>query len=295
MPTLFDTKHVRRAFSRAASGYHAAAALQQEVAKRLLESLDYLDGRQPQVVLDVGSGPAHATAAMKKRWPKAQVIALDLALPMLAEAKQQAGWWRPFSRVCADARALPLADNSVDVIYSNLCLQWVEDLPAVFAGFRRVLKPGGLLLCSTFGPDTLVELRDAFAQTDDTAHVSRFAPIAQFGDALMMAGFRDPVLDRDLFTLTYDDLPALMHELKALGATNAMHARRHTLTGRGRFAAARAAYEPLRNAEGKLPSSWEVIYAQAWAPEPGAPIRENGHDIAAVPLSAIPIRRKQHP
>ncbi len=292
MPSLFDPRHVRRAFSRAASGYHAAAALQQEVGKRLLESLDYLGERQPQVVLDIGSGPAHATAAMKKRWPKAQVIALDLALPMLAEAKKQAGWWRPFSRVCADARALPLADNSVDVIHSNLCLQWVEDLPAVFAGFRRVLKPGGLLLCSTFGPETLVELREAFAHADDSPHVSRFTPIAQFGDAMMMAGFRDPVLDRDLFTLTYDDLPALMRELKAIGATNALSNRRHTLTGRGRFAAAREAYEPLRRADGTLPSSWEVIYAHAWAPEPGAPIREHGHDVAAVPLSAIPIRRK---
>ncbi|MGX9718658.1 malonyl-ACP O-methyltransferase BioC [Stenotrophomonas acidaminiphila] len=292
MPSLFDAKHVRRAFSRAASSYHAAAVLQQEVAKRLLESLDYLEERQPQVVLDVGSGPAHATAAMKKRWPRAQVIALDLALPMLAEAKKQAGWWRPFSRVCADARALPLADNSVDVIFSNLCLQWVEDLPSVFAGFRRVLKPGGLLVCSTFGPDTLIELRDAFAQADATPHVSRFVQIAQFGDALMMAGFRDPVLDRDLFTLTYDDLPALMRELKAIGATNALSERRHTLTGRSRFNAAQAAYEPLRRPDGKLPSSWEVIYAHAWAPEPGAPIREHGHDVAAVPVSAIPIRRK---
>ncbi|MCH1909904.1 malonyl-ACP O-methyltransferase BioC [Stenotrophomonas sp. Y6] len=292
MPALFDSKHVRRAFSRAATSYHAAAVLQQEVGKRLLESLDYLEARQPQVVLDVGSGPAHATAAMKKRWPKAQVIALDLALPMLAEAKKQAGWWRPFSRVCADARALPLADNSVDVIFSNLCLQWVEDLPSVFAGFRRVLKPGGLLVCSTFGPETLVELREAFAQADDTPHVSRFVQIAQFGDALMMAGFRDPVLDRDLFTLTYDDLPALMRELKAIGATNALSGRRHTLTGRSRFNAAQAAYEPLRRADGKLPSSWEVIYAHAWAPEPGAPIREHGHDVAAVPLSAIPIRRR---
>lgn len=292
MPSLFDAKHVRRAFSRAASSYHAAAVLQQEVAKRLLESLDYLEERQPQVVLDVGSGPAHATAAMKKRWPRAQVIALDLALPMLAEAKKQAGWWRPFSRVCADARALPLADNSVDVIFSNLCLQWVEDLPSVFAGFRRVLKPGGLLVCSTFGPDTLVELREAFAQADAIPHVSRFVQIAQFGDALMMAGFRDPVLDRDLFTLTYDGLPALMRELKAIGATNALSERRHTLTGRSRFNAAQAAYEPLRRPDGKLPSSWEVIYAQAWAPEPGAPIREHGHDVAAVPVSAIPIRRK---
>ncbi|QNH15313.1 malonyl-[acyl-carrier protein] O-methyltransferase BioC [Xanthomonas sp. SS] len=289
----FDAHHIRRAFSRAAASYDAAAALQHEVEKRLLESLDYLGDRVPQVVLDVGSGPAHAAATMKKRWPRAQVIALDQALPMLQQAKRQAGWWKPFGRVCADARALPLAEHSVDVIFSNLCLQWVEDLPAVFAGFRRVLKPGGLLLCSSFGPDTLVELREAFAQADREApHVSRFAPIAQFGDALMLSGFRDPVLDRDLFTLTYPDLAALMRELRAIGATNALHARRHTLTGRGRFAAASAAYEPLRNADGKLPSSWEVIYAHAWAPPPGAPIREGGSEIAAVPVSAIPIRRR---
>jgi malonyl-CoA O-methyltransferase len=293
MPTMLDPRHVRRAFSRAASSYNEAAVLQREVEKRLLESLDYLEDRQPQVVLDIGAGPGNATAVLKKRWPKAQVIALDVAVPMLREAKKNAGWWKPFQRVCSDAAALPLADQSVDVIYSNLCLQWLEDLPAVFAGFRRVLKPGGLLVCSTFGPDTLVELREAFAQTDTAPHVNRFAQIAQFGDALMMAGFRDPVLDRDMFTLTYGDLPALMRELKALGATNALTTRRRTLTGRGRFAAAQQAYEPLRQADGKLPSSWEVIYAHAWAPDAGTPIRERGQDVASVPLSAIPIRRKQ--
>lgn len=288
----FDTRHIRRAFSRAAPSYDAAAALQREVQQRLMESLDYLEARTPQVVLDVGSGTGHATALMKKRWPKAQVIALDVALPMLQQARRQAGWWKPFQRVAADAAALPLADNSVDVIFSNLCLQWVDDLPAVFAGFRRVLKPGGLLLCSTFGPETLLELDEAFRHDDSVAHVSRFTPIAQFGDALMMAGFRDPVLDRDLFTLTYEDLPALMKELQALGATNARGDRRRSLTGRGRFTAAAAAYEPLRRADGKLPSSWDVIYAHAWAPDPGAPIREQGHDVAAVPVSAIPIRRR---
>jgi len=292
MNTTFDPRHVRRAFSRAAGSYDAAAALQHEVEKRLLESLDYLDDRQPQVVLDVGAGPGHASALMKKRWPKAQVIALDQALPMLQEARKQAGWWRPFQRVAGDARALPLADGSVDVIFSNLCLQWVEDLPSVFAGFRRALKPGGLLLCSTFGPETLIELREAFAQADAVPHVSRFAPIAQFGDALMMSGFRDPVLDRDLFNLTYPDLPALMRELRAMGATNALSTRRHTLTGRGRFAAAAGAYEPLRGPDGRLPSTWEVIYAHAWAPDPGAPIRERGQDIAAVPIAQIPIRRR---
>lgn len=292
MNPTFDPRHVRRAFSRAAGSYDAAAALQHEVGKRLMESLDYLDDRQPQVVLDVGAGTGHASAAIRKRWPKAQVIALDQAVPMLREARKQAGWWRPFQRVAGDARALPVADGSVDVIFSNLCLQWIEDLPAVFAGFRRALKPGGLLLCSTFGPETLVELREAFAAADAVPHVSRFAPIAQFGDALMMAGFRDPVLDRDLFTLTYPDLPALMRELRAMGATNALSSRRHTLTGRQRFSAAAAAYEPMRLADGRLPSSWEVIYAHAWAPDPGAPIRERGQDIAAVPVAQIPIRRR---
>ncbi|MFT4249272.1 MAG: malonyl-ACP O-methyltransferase BioC [Pseudomonas sp.] len=292
MTPIFDSRHVRRAFSRAAGSYDAAAALQHEVGKRLLESLDYLGERTPQVVLDIGAGTGHATATMKKRWPKAQVVALDMALPMLHAAKKQAGWWKPFARVCADARALPVADGSVDVIFSNLCLQWVEDLPAVFAGFRRALRPGGLLLCSSFGPDTLVELREAFSRVDAVPHVSRFAPIAQFGDALMLSGFRDPVLDRDLFTLTYDDLPALMRELRAMGATNALNERRGTLTGKGRFAAAASAYEPLRRPDGRLPSSWEVIYAHAWAPDPGAPIRDRGQEIATVPLGSIPIRRR---
>ncbi len=226
MPSHFDARHVRRAFARAASSYDAAAALQREVQSRLIESLDYLEARKPEVVLDIGAGTGHASALMKKRWPKAQVIALDVALPMLDQAKRQAGWWKPFQRLCGDAAALPLADNSVDVIFSNLCLQWVDDLPAVFAGFRRVLKPGGLLLCSTFGPETLIELNEAFG-ADDRPHVSRFAQIAQFGDALMMAGFRDPVLDRSV----HPDLrrPAsLMRELRAMGATNARVDRRHT-------------------------------------------------------------------
>lgn len=292
MTSQFDTRHVRRAFSRSAGTYDATAVLQHEVEQRLLESLDYLGDTAPRVIVDVGAGPGRASATMRKRWPKAQVIALDLSVPMLRQARQRAGWWKPFSRVCADARALPLAEGSVDVLFSNLCLQWVDDLPAVFAGFRRVLRPGGLLLCSTFGPETLQELRDAFAQADDRPHVSRFTPIAQFGDALMMSGFRDPVLDRDQFRLTYPDLPALMRDLRAMGATNAMQSRRHTLTGRARFASAAAAYEPLREADGKLPSTWEVIYAHAWAPEPGAPIRSQGEEIASVPVSRIPIRRR---
>ena len=293
--TLLDTALLRRRFGQAASRFDAAAALPREAGKRLLESLDYLDDRQPAVIVEVGCGTGHTAALLKKRWPKARVIAVDAALPMLHQAKAQAGWWRPFGRLCADAAALPLADASVDLLVSNLALPFVNDLPAALAGFRRVLRPGGLLLCSTYGSETLGELDHAFAQADDAPHVHPFAPIATFGDALVRAGFRDPVIDRDLFTLTYADLPALMAELRALGYANARSDRRRTLTGKGRFAGARAAYDALRSADGRLPSTWEVLYAHAWAPEPGAPIRTQGQEIAAVPLSAIPIRRKPRP
>jgi malonyl-CoA O-methyltransferase len=303
MSGLFDDRQVRRAFSRAAEGYDAAATLQREVASRLAESLDYLDDpalglAPPQVVVDLGSGPGHMSAALQKRWPKAQVLALDIAPGMLAQVRGNAGGSRfnPFTRrpipVCADARALPLADRSVDVLFSSLCLQWVEDLPAVFAGMRRVLKPGGLMLVSTFGMDTLIELRQAFAAADEAPHVSPFTAIGPFGDALIAAGFKDPVLDRDEFHLGHPDLASLMRELRGIGATNALAGRRRSLTGRARFARASEAYEAMRSADGQLPVTWEVIYAHAWGPPPGAPIRVGGVDEVQVPLSSIRVRRR---
>lgn len=302
MNTLYDTRQVRRAFSRAAGSYDAAARLQHAVEARLLEMLDYRDDpalrrAPPRIVVDLGCGPGSGAAAMQKRWPKARVLAVDLALPMLREARSfgRKPFSNPFARrplpVCADARALPLAENSVDVLFSNLCLQWVEDLDAVFAGFRRVLRPQGLLLMSTFGPDTLWELREAFARADDVPHVSPFADIAAVGDALVRAGFHQPVLDRDVETTTYPDLAALMRELRSIGATNALAARRHTLTGRARFSAAERAYEPLRR-DGHLPATWETITAMAWSPDAGAPIREGGFDVARFPANAIPVRKR---
>lgn len=306
---LFDTRQVRRAFSRSARSYDAVAQLQRLAEARLLESLDYWDDPAlarpaPTVVLDLGCGTGHASGLLQQRWPKAQVVSMDLALPMLQQARAAtrraplpvARWLpNPFApvprQVCADARRLPLAEGSVDVIFSNLCLQWVEDLGAVLNGFRRVLKPHGLLLFSTFGPETLWELRDAFAQADAAPHVSPFVDTAGVGDALVNAGFFQPVVDRDEETTVYPDLAALMRELRALGATNALASRRPTLTGRGRFAAAATAYEAHRFDAG-LPATWEIISAMAWAPAPGAPIREGGADLVAVPVSRIPIRRR---
>jgi malonyl-CoA O-methyltransferase len=298
MTQLFDRRHVRRAFSRAARSYEASASLQHAIEAQLLDSLSYRDSRPdaaaPQVVVDLGCGPAHAAAAMQQRWPKARVLALDLALPMLQAGVARKAWnplRRRVQRVCADASALPLADACVDVLFSNLCLQWVDDLPAVLAGFRRVLKPGGLLLLSSFGPETLHELREAFAAVDAVPHVSPFAGIAQWGDALMAAGFRDPVLDRDVIQRAYADLPSLMRELRAIGATNALHARRHSLTGKSRWARAIAAY-PSAGDGTSLHATWETITAMAWGPPAGAPVRDGNGEIARFPAHGIPVRRR---
>lgn len=296
MNDLFDRRQVRRAFSRAAGSYSAAAALQRDVEARLMESLEYLGEQAPTSIVDLGSGPGTAAIELRRRWPKARVVAIDLALPMLRQVAPRRGWnplQRPIDRVCADARALPLADESVDLVFSNLCLQWVEDLDALFAGLRRVLRPGGLLLCSTFGPGTLHELRASFAEADEAAHVSPFAGIAEFGDALMRAGFRDPVLDREVEVHRHEDMAGLMRGLRELGATNALSSRRRALTGRGRFAAARTAYEQWRDPDGLLPATWETITAMAWAPAHGQPIRLGGQDVARFPAAGIPVRRRR--
>src|SRR4029079_5566592 len=264
MTPPLDTRQVRRAFGRAAARYGTHAVLQHEVERRLLQSLDYLEGA-PQLVLDVGCGPGLAATTMRRRWKSERVIALDLAVPMLRQIKP--GWLRPVLRGNADARALPLADASVDVLFSNLCIQWIDDVPALFAEFRRVLRPGAYIALSTFGPDTLYELREARAQADRAPHVSQFADIGRIGDALLHAGFRDPVLDAEHFNLTYPDAQKLMRELKAIGATNADAKRQRGLTGKARWRRMLEAYEVFRR-DGRLPATYEVIYAHAWAPDP---------------------------
>jgi malonyl-CoA O-methyltransferase len=242
-------------------------------------------------VLDVGSGPGRASTVMKGRWPGSEVIALDIALPMLRQVRAPR-FWRPVRRVCGEAAHLPLADGSVDVVFSSLCLQWVPDLPGALAEFRRVLREDGLLLFSTFGPDTLAELREAYiAAGERYPPLSPFAAIQQVGDALLAAGFRNPVLTRENFTLAYPDVMALMRELRAIGANDARLQRPRGLGGKGRQARMVAAYEALRRDE-RLPSTWEVITAMARAPAPGTPRREGDVDIAAVPVSSIPRRTR---
>jgi len=280
-----DPKQVRRHFGRAATSYEKHDALQREVGDALLERLGfYLEA--PLRVVDVGAGTGRGTALLKQRYPKAEVIALDLALPMLRAAKQHNSWLKPFMRVCAEATHLPLADHSVDVLHSNLCFQWVDDLPALFGECMRVLKPGGFMAFSSFGPDTLKELRAAWAEADQQPHVGRFLDMHDVGDAMLNAGLRDPVLDVFRYTLTYSEPRKLLEELQGLGATNADRARARGLTGKGRYRRMLAAYEAMR-VDGRIPASWEVVSAHAWGPPVGQPRRVPGGEIASFSIDSL--------
>ena len=267
-----DKKQVRRAFSRAARDYDAAAVLQREVCSRMLERLGYVK-LQPARILDVGSGTGWGTRQLGERYPKAELTALDIAIGMLEQARGTSSWWQKLfagkreSFLCADVEAMPIASGSVDMVWSNLALQWCNDLPATFVELQRVIKVDGLLMFSSFGVDTLQELRTAFRDVDGYNHLNRFADLHDIGDMLVAAGFTDPVMEMERITLTYSDVRAVMQDLKSIGAHNATAGRAPGMMGKSAWKRVAENYETLRR-NGKLPATFEIIYGHAWKPAP---------------------------
>lgn len=267
---------IRRSFERAAPTYEAAASLQKEIARRLDDHLEEMR-IEPKRILDAGCGPGIGFDLLRARYPQAELIGLDLALAMLQQARGHAASPTLFGRlaklwqsvpevryVCGDIEALPLAKGSVDLIWSNLALQWATDLPGALRQLRRALRPEGLLLFSTFGPDTLKELRAAFAGLDGHNHVNRFIDMHDIGDMLMHAGFAHPVMEMELITVTYADLKGVLRELKGIGAHTVVDGQRPGLMGRREWQRLSENYERFRR-EGRLPATFEVVYGHAWA------------------------------
>jgi len=285
-PAALDPRAARRHFARAAATYDHAAVLQREIASRMAERLDVVR-LAPAAILDAGCGTGAALPELALRYPAARRVALDIALPMLAAARAKSTERRSAFRrllaplaarsrnpapvfVCGDLAALPFAAASFDLLWSNLALQWVNDLPGALAEMHRVLRVDGLVSFTTFGPDTLRELRAAFADVDARPHVSRFVDMHDVGDLLVSVGFADPVMHMEQLTLTYADAATLMHDLKAIGATNAAQGRARGLMGRGRWSQLLAALERTRRStgDGRLPATFEVIYGHAWKAAP---------------------------
>jgi len=264
-----DRDAMRAAFEKAAVSYDAAAVLQQEVADRLVERMGLM-AMKPVSILDCGSGTGFVSQLLVERYPKAKITALDLAFNMLKQAKGKRTfkqrWNKQFRYVNAEVESLPFADASMELIISGLTLQWCQDLPKVFKEFKRVLAPGGLLMFSSFGPDTLKELRQSWAEVDDLAHVNAFADLHDVGDALLKSGFADPVMDMEMLTVTYKDVKTVMRDLKQIGAHNVMQGRSHHVTGKNKLQKMIQSYEQFREG-GLLPVSHEIVYGHAWVPE----------------------------
>lgn len=284
-----DRAQARRAFERAAQSYDEAAALQRAIGEQLLQRLD-LVRLVPAVILDAGCGTGHGVRHLSHRYRGARVIGVDIAENMLRRAYARTPWWvrltglRPLL-ACGDIERLPLATAAVDLIVSNLALQWC-DPQAVYAEFLRVLRPGGLLMFTSFGPDTLQELRAAWRAVDAAAHVHAFPDMHDLGDLLLRTGFADPVMDVERHTVMYRDVMQVLRELKRIGAHNVAVGRPRGLTGKGRFARFRTAYEAMAR-NGRIPATFEVVYGHAWAPTTAARARPEAGGVAVVSLERL--------
>ena len=281
MPNPVDDSHIRsghvkRAFSSAASSYDSHAALQREVAERLLAHLEFTK-IEPRRILDIGCGTGYFTGLLRRKFKKADILALDLSAAMTAKARaslpRRLPWHGRCRYLAADTVQLPLKAASFDLVCSNLTMQWVAEPERMLAEMRRVLAPNGLLLFSTFGRRTLSELRQALAAIDGerAGHVLPFPDVTTLGDALAKLPVEMPVTDADLFTLTYPDAMSLMRELKGLGASaSAIRGRKGGLYGRGLLNQLSRTYAANFSADnGQVYASFEALYGQAWYKEAG--------------------------
>jgi malonyl-CoA O-methyltransferase len=254
------------------------------VADRTIARLDVIRHR-PQAILDAGCGTGYAVRALARRYRHARVVGIDIAQPMLVEARRRTGWFGAKPYVCGDIEALPFPDGQFDLLFSNLALQWCDPERAL-REFRRVLRPGGLLMFTTFGPDTLRELRTAWRAADESAvHVHAFYDMHDLGDALVRVGFAEPVMDVERFTLTYPDVAGVLRDLHGIGAHNAARGAPRALTGKQRFARFREAYERQAQ-DGRIPATYEVVHGHAWASS-GKPKGPGQRDEGWKPVSFV--------
>lgn len=255
MSAQFQKPQIAESFSRAATSYDSVAELQRRIGHNLLEKLP---AERQSVVLDLGSGTGYFTPLLHERCEPDHLISLDLAEGMLGYARKQ----RPTPHtnwVCGDAESLPLADESVDLVFSSLAIQWCENLPALFSEVARVLKPGGRFLFATLGPDTLNELRQSWSVVDQYQHVNRFISFTILADHAS-SYLQKISLAEESELLLYDQVRQLTSELKGIGAHNISAGRQSGLTGKARIIAFKQAYEQFRRDDGKLPATYQVFY-----------------------------------
>ncbi|MHB8920248.1 MAG: malonyl-ACP O-methyltransferase BioC [Halothiobacillus sp.] len=259
---MFDYAQVRNRFNKAHRSYDRYAAVQQEVGNRMEERFEWLK-LAPRRILDLGAGTGQMTKLLQQRYPRAQIIALDLAEEMLTTVPKIGRFFKHRRVVCADMHQLPFLAGCFDVVVSNFALQWSHDLRLVMAEVARVLTSGGAFVFSTLGPDSLLECRQAWSGLDKTMHVHGFIDMHDVGDALISSCFTDPVMDQERLTVYYPTVDLLLQELRGVGVGNTLVDRTSGLTGRRKWQDFRAGLEAQRQTQG-IPLTYELVYGLAW-------------------------------
>ncbi len=233
-PGELNLRHVRARFDRAAKRFAGADFVHRTAADGLMQRLQPMTV-QPRLIADLGSALGAGSKLLARQFPRARILSIDLSVEMLKAAKQQRRWFSKLRELQADATELPLATGSVDFVFANMLLPWINDPPAFFGEVARVLRVDGVFMFSTLGPDSLAEIRSAWNEIDEGSHVHRFPDMHNLGDAVLRANLSDPVLDIDYLSVTYRNTETLFAEMAAAGARNSLRGRRRTLTGTGRM------------------------------------------------------------
>jgi malonyl-CoA O-methyltransferase len=279
---LLQTPRIIANFNRASQAYDQFAFFQHEIADRLLDRLEIVK-LEPRLIIDAGARTGYTSRLLQIRYPQAQIISVDWAKQLLKKNLQSPS---DLAAVCASPESLPFASKSVDLIVANLTWHWLNHPKQVLQEWRRLLKPGGLLLFSTLGPDTFSELRASFAAVDDLPHVHLFLDMHDIGDALMAAQFDGPVMQAEKITLNYSSIEALWRDLRKTGVTNSLLNRRRTLTGKKRWLSMITEYGKWANPEEGWPVSLEAIYGLGWAAE-NMHLAQNEFGEVAIPIDQI--------
>lgn len=274
--------HLRQVLDRSASTFTAAAFLPDEVARRLSESFNEVS-IQPIRILDLGAKTGYSTELLQKQFPASEITSVEISETMLKQGVFQQGQ----VRVAADPEQLPFLDQSFDLIFSNLTLQWFE-FEKFFFEVRRILRPKGLFLFSTFGVDTLIELRQAWSKIDDHIHTLEFIDMHHLGDALLRLNFIEPVVYQENIKISYDHIDALLANLKQIGYTNLNNKRIKYCLGKNHFQKFKNAYQKMYADPSQVTCSFEIIYGQAWKNEILATVTE-----IAIALENIQWRQKK--
>lgn len=283
---MFRLADIQRRFDRAAASFDDADFVHAVTREGLIGRLEplILEARR---ILDLGSATGSTGRLLRRRFRRAHIVSLDASHSMAARALAGRGLFSRASALQADANRLPFADAVFDLVVANQLLPWLPDPRAAFAEVARVLRPGGVFAFATLGPDSLQELRRAWAGIDDAAHVHGFADMHDIGDSIVQAGLADPVLDVDRLVVNYEDADRLFSDLADAGARNALPDRPQGLMGRRRFVAMRSALVDAAG-DGRIVLDLELVYGHCW----GAGARKDPTDYR-IPAGGIPRRKRR--